>query len=554
MANRIQLRRGTAAEWAATNPILAQGEPGIESDTGKQKFGNGTSAWSSLPYASQGPAGPPGGADDSTVAPLVTSTTTATRAALDGIYPATSLMTDNLPRHAAYLAHEDKLTGWRQALAGHASAPAQVVVYGDSISEGTGTSTVLNRWINRAQTKLRYRYGVAGGAEFPFIPAIPKTAAAGFPVTRAGSITVDSTYGLGWRTAVLTDTTSTVTFTFTGTSAKLMYFKASGTGVMNITIDGGTPTVLDTNSGRNPPAGNGTNTWATPALTPGTHTMQVKYDATSTQNVYVMGLLTYNGDESSGIRILDASYHGISSTFLTSTRNTTASNALLAAGTVSLVVIAIETNDFGNATALATYKANIQAFIDALRTGNAQYKGNIALVNMYKADGRDEATWNGYAQQLKDIAAADPRASFFDLRLRMPDIPKPYNLPQSLGLFADSLHPNDRGAEWLGTVMADYLSLRVAPVLTTIKTTSYTIPATDPTTYWVFNGATITATLPDPATVAYNAKLVVKNINSTELTVNSAGTSKTLDGAASQSLAQWAKATYISDGTNWITV
>lgn len=554
MANRIQLRRGTASQWTTTNPVLAQGEPGIETDTGKQKFGNGVTAWSGLPYASQGPAGPAGPADDATVAPLVSNPATATRAALDAAYTPTTAVAENMPRHSAYLAHEDKLSGWRQALAGQANAAAQIVVFGDSISEGTGNTTAANRWINRAQAKLRYRYGVSGGAEFPFIPAIPKTTTAGFPVTRSGSISVDSTYGLGWRTAVLTDATSTVTFTFTGTSAKLMYFKASGTGVMSIVVDGGTPTVVDTNSTRNPPAGNGTNTWSTGALTAGTHTVQIKWDATSTQNVYVMGLLTYNGDEASGIRILDASYHGISSPFLTSTRNTTASNALLAVGTVSLVVIAIETNDYGNATALATYKANIQAFIDALRTGNAQYKGNIALVNMYKSDGRDEATWNGYAQQLKDIAAADPRASFFDLRLRMPDIPLPYNLPQALGLFSDSLHPNDRGSEWLGTVMADYLSLRTTPVLTTTKTTSYSISATDMTTYWVFDGSSITATLPDPTVVAGNARLVVKNINASALTVSSAGTSKTIDGSASQSLTQWAKATYISDGSNWITV
>jgi hypothetical protein len=60
MANRIQLRRGTAAEWTAANPVLAQGEPGIESDTGKIKIGNGADAWSSLTYASAGPTGPAG--------------------------------------------------------------------------------------------------------------------------------------------------------------------------------------------------------------------------------------------------------------------------------------------------------------------------------------------------------------------------------------------------------------------------------------------------------------------------------------------------------------
>ena len=33
MANRIQLRRDGAQQWANINPILAQGELGIEIDT-----------------------------------------------------------------------------------------------------------------------------------------------------------------------------------------------------------------------------------------------------------------------------------------------------------------------------------------------------------------------------------------------------------------------------------------------------------------------------------------------------------------------------------------
>ena len=50
MATRIQLRHGTAAQWAAVNPVLAQGEVGTETDTGKIKIGDGTQTWSALSY------------------------------------------------------------------------------------------------------------------------------------------------------------------------------------------------------------------------------------------------------------------------------------------------------------------------------------------------------------------------------------------------------------------------------------------------------------------------------------------------------------------------
>ena len=62
MAVKVQFRRGTAAEWSAANPVLAQGEAGYEYDTGRFKIGNGVLAWSSLSYSSgvQGPSGPAG--------------------------------------------------------------------------------------------------------------------------------------------------------------------------------------------------------------------------------------------------------------------------------------------------------------------------------------------------------------------------------------------------------------------------------------------------------------------------------------------------------------
>ena len=57
MVTRIQLRRDSAANWTSTNPILDQGEPGYELDTGDMKIGDGASRWTQLPYHS-GPDAP----------------------------------------------------------------------------------------------------------------------------------------------------------------------------------------------------------------------------------------------------------------------------------------------------------------------------------------------------------------------------------------------------------------------------------------------------------------------------------------------------------------
>jgi hypothetical protein len=51
MTARMQQRRDTAANWTSTNPTLAAGEMGIETDTYKFKVGNGSTTWATLPYS-----------------------------------------------------------------------------------------------------------------------------------------------------------------------------------------------------------------------------------------------------------------------------------------------------------------------------------------------------------------------------------------------------------------------------------------------------------------------------------------------------------------------
>ena len=53
----IKFRQGSSSVWTSTNPVLASGEPGYETDTGRFKIGNGSTAWSSLNYAATVPTG-----------------------------------------------------------------------------------------------------------------------------------------------------------------------------------------------------------------------------------------------------------------------------------------------------------------------------------------------------------------------------------------------------------------------------------------------------------------------------------------------------------------
>lgn len=50
ISGKVQTRIDTAANWTSVNPVLLAGELGIESDTHRIKAGDGSTAWTSLPY------------------------------------------------------------------------------------------------------------------------------------------------------------------------------------------------------------------------------------------------------------------------------------------------------------------------------------------------------------------------------------------------------------------------------------------------------------------------------------------------------------------------
>lgn len=60
MATQVQLRRGTTLEWEAANPILAEGEIGIDLTLGAFKIGDGSHHWTEIHFMEEGPSGPTG--------------------------------------------------------------------------------------------------------------------------------------------------------------------------------------------------------------------------------------------------------------------------------------------------------------------------------------------------------------------------------------------------------------------------------------------------------------------------------------------------------------
>lgn len=50
MPTTMQQKRGTSARWTELNPILLDGEIGVESNTKKMKVGDGVTHWNNLEY------------------------------------------------------------------------------------------------------------------------------------------------------------------------------------------------------------------------------------------------------------------------------------------------------------------------------------------------------------------------------------------------------------------------------------------------------------------------------------------------------------------------
>lgn len=59
MVTKLKIRRDNSAIWHLINPVLEQGEPAVELDTGKMKIGDGEHPYIALPYTSSTTAGTP---------------------------------------------------------------------------------------------------------------------------------------------------------------------------------------------------------------------------------------------------------------------------------------------------------------------------------------------------------------------------------------------------------------------------------------------------------------------------------------------------------------
>lgn len=204
----------------------------------------------------------------------------------------------------------NSLKRWREAIGMVAIRPVDVVMLGDSITEGYYSTSDSTRYLDILRRKLQQVYNppsVAGGEGFvPMLHTVGglfnAAAPTGFtnlpqrwtfanPPNALGSM-VDGGYGLGRRAWFYSSgTTSTATITVTCDRFWILYTKFSTAANLNVYID----TVLQANQ---PSTVQGTIqsgfVWDSGPLALGSHTIRV--NASAAGGVIPEGIMVFNGD------------------------------------------------------------------------------------------------------------------------------------------------------------------------------------------------------------------------------------------------------------------
>jgi len=350
---------------------------------------------------------------------------------------------------------------YQARLANRYTTPANILCIGDSFTEGTGATVLARRWLNLVQTQLRARYQPAGvtGAALCYIPAFPGAGGTitDWPVTRTGNITKVTWGGLGLHLASFNaDGTGVLTFTFTGTSAKLLYPKGTF-GKMSVVVDGGAATVIDQFSGT---VGGGF-AYNITGLSAGAHTVVVTRDATSVagRTIAIEGLVVWNGDEAAGVRVIEAAHHGTAINQYSDSFNLNFwPGSIAALGTLAAIVIGLGYNDATAADSVATMKTNMQALITKLRSAPTNFAGTIFVVYWPLRTGTDATKWTQWGTALEEIEAADANVKLIRIRGAIPDEGTGYTDASNLGLYESTNHFNDAGNVFTSDIFVSELT------------------------------------------------------------------------------------------------
>jgi lysophospholipase L1-like esterase len=224
-----------------------------------------------------------------------------------------------------------------------------------------------------------------------------------------------------------------------------LFFRRNSADAVTITIDGGAPATFTMNTSV------ADQVWDSPALTSGSHTVVITRTAGGPS---FNGGYFYNGDETAGLAVWDASHTGGKMVDL-AVNNVQWLDQLPFAN-ASLLVLTCVTNDCRSSSggySAATFKGHAQSVVSLARAKVANLP--VLFMPPYEPLGTLIEPWENYTGALKEIVAATPYTALYDMSLTIPDLTSdPY------GFLQDTVHPNDLGYAFLGQMAATAMSPR----------------------------------------------------------------------------------------------
>ena len=355
------------------------------------------------------------------------------------------------------------LRRWFAALATRSTAPADIMTVGDSILEGAGLTSYLNRPVYLLGKKLQNLFplpGVTGGYGFvaPFMNA---SAPADYPVVNVGG-SQGLTYGLGFRSLTWTAAASS-TITIPGaTTIGIRYLQSLTTGSLKWSIDGGATTTIDT-------SGTPVDFAETKIAIrdQGAHALKVEWVAGT---IIFDGFMVYNGDESSGIRVFEGDQAGAGSTsFVGDATLQTRLGDTMATISPDLLIVELGVNDYMGAANIqktaAQFTTNLETILSIAKS-RITNDPSVVLCCMWETyvSGRTGLSpWSDYVDAIYDIADADDDVCVLDFGKRIRLSPNIGAGDTARGLLTSSeplnpVHPSNAGAAYLAETLARFLS------------------------------------------------------------------------------------------------
>lgn len=329
-------------------------------------------------------------------------------------------------------------------LGGRHTAPCDIVVIGDSYTEGEGATARAFRFVSAFRDRLRAFHptgGVAGGANY--ITANPIIAS--YPKDPSGSYTSDFRFGFGKRGVQLAAGTP-INFTVSATSVRIAWLRDTGTGSFTYSVNGGAATTVNTSGAH----ADGQTTTIT-GLSGVSDTVSISL---SSGYVIIEGLYVFNGDETRGVRVWESGHFGwTAADFIATPSGGTATDWLAHVTNVNpaLVVIELGENDATKVSA-ATFQSNMATLIANVRAA-CPTPPSIVLVAGPERNNTLIEPWGNYVAALKSIASGDSAIDTLDLTSVLPKV---NGAPA--GWYTDSVHPSNRGHSEIANALVEFIT------------------------------------------------------------------------------------------------